>query len=195
METYTQIATRNTGQTLGFTKTINSTTSEDLVTLAEVKSYMGIEHSDDDALIQRLIEMAIDLSERYTGLVLYRRTLTIEYTQYASAVLLPWPPHVSIDAVRTKTLGEETTLTSDEYFITGQDQKTLHLKNAVSYEGLEVDLTTGYGASDLPDAIAIAIMKTALSQYEDRNNVAGVTVSTMPNDAKSILNMFRRRSI
>lgn len=195
METYTQIATRNTGQTLGYTKSINSTTDEDIVTLAEVKSFMSITHTDDDTLINTLLEMAIDLAERYTGLMIYRRTITLEYTQYANAVLLPWPPHVTVSEVRTKTLGEETTLTSDEYFITGQDQKTLHLKNAVSYEGLEVDLTTGYGASGVPDSIKVAIMKTTLSQYEDRNNVSGVTPYSMPNDARSILNLYRRRSI
>ena len=195
METYTQIATRNIGQTLGYTKSINSTTDEDIIDLATAKSYMGITHNDEDTLIGTLIEMAIDLAEHYTGLMLYRITMTLEYTQYASAVLLPWPPHVSVDAVRVKTLGEETTLSADEYFITGQDQKTLNLKNAVSYQGLEVDLTTGYGASAVPPLIKVALLKIILSQYEDRNNVSGVTPYAMPNDAKSLLNNYRRRSI
>lgn len=196
METYTSLATNNRGQTLGYSKTINTTSTDTIITLSETKSYMNIDHNDDDAFINRLINMGIDLAERYMGKMIKRRTLTLEYDQHATSILLPFPPHVSVDAVRTKNLGVETTLTTGEYFVTGQDQKTLNLKFPVRHQGLEVDITTGYGAGSVPDAIIIAVQKIVNSQYEDRQNVAGGTaVTQMPNDAKSILNHFRVRSI
>lgn len=196
METYTSLATNNQGQSLGYSKTINTTSTDTIVALSEAKSFMGIDHSDDDTLIGRLINMSIDIAERYTGSMIKRRTMTLEYDQHASSILLPFPPHVSVDAVRTKVLGVETALASDEFFLTGQDQKVLHLKFPVRYQGLEVDITTGFGATDVPDGIIIALLKIINSQFEDRSNVAGGTIVTkMPNDAKSILNNYRRRSI
>lgn len=84
METYTSLATNNQGQSLGYSKTINTTSSDTIVALSEAKSFMGIDHSDDDTLIGRSINMSIDIAERYTASTIKRRTMTLEYDQHAS---------------------------------------------------------------------------------------------------------------
>lgn len=186
------LSTRDNGNWGGFSKTVRSTVSGDVITLSATKSYMKVDTSDDDTLISTLIEASIDMAERYANLTLRRKEYTFEFVDYGQEILLPYGPHVSVDAVRTKIDGVETTLATADYNVVGQDFKTLLLKGTVSAYQLEVDVTAGYGSASVPDLIKLALYKSVLSHYEDRQDLFAGGVSELPTSSKQLLNVYRR---
>lgn len=186
------LSTRDNGNWGGFSKTVRSTVSGDVITLADTKSFMRVDTADDNTLISTLIEASIDMAERYANITLRRKEYTFEYVDYGREILLPYGPHVSVDAVRTKTDGVETTLSASYYQVVGQDFKTLILDSSVASYQLEVDVTAGYGASSVPDLIKLALYKSVLSHYEDRQDLFAGGVSELPNSSKQLLNIYRR---
>ena len=187
------LSTRDKGNTTGLSHTVNSVTAGDIVTTTEVKSWARISTSDDDALLTILIGAMEEMAEKYMGLSLRTKDITVEYESFGNEVILPYGPHTSVDAVRTKYQGTETTLASGEYYVTGQDFKTLHLIEAFTDQQLEVDLTVGYGAANVPDLIKLAILKGVLSNYEDRQDVVEGGGFVLPNESKKLLDTYRRR--
>lgn len=183
---------RDKGNTSGFTKKVISETAGDIVTLAEAKNFMRISGTDDDTFISLLLESMIDMAEKYAGITLRSKEYTFEFEEYGTSIPLPYYPHVSVDAVRVKSQGVEDTLTSDDYYVTGQDKLVLNIKQPFQGQQLEVDVTAGYGAADVPPLIKLAILKAALSNYEDRqDNIGGTIVAKMPNDSKTLLDQYR----
>lgn len=187
------LSTRDKGNTTGLSHTVNSVTTGDIVTTTEVKSWARISTSDDDALITILIGAMEEMAEKYMGLSLRTKDITVEYESFGNEVILPYGPHTSVDAVRTKYQGAETTLASGEYYVTGQDFKTLHLIEAFTDQQLEVDLTVGYGAANVPDLIKLGLLKAILSNYEDRQDVVEGGGFVLPNESKKLFDRYRRR--
>ena len=187
------LSTRDKGNTTGLSHTVNSVTAGDIVTTTEVKNWARISPSDDDALLTILIGAMEEMAEKYMGLSLRTKDITVEYESFGNEVILPYGPHTSVDAVRTKYQGAETTLASGEDYVTGQDFKTLHLIEAFTDQQLEVDLTVGYGAANVPDLIKLAILKGVLSNYEDRQDVVEGGGFVLPNESKKLFDRYRRR--
>ena len=187
------LSTRDKGNTTGLTYRVTTTTAGDIVTLSTVKSWARVDTSDDDALLTLLIGAMEEMAEKYTGLSFRTKDITVEYESFGNDVILPYGPHTSVDAVRTKYQGAETTLGTGEYFVTGQDFKTLHLIESFTDQQLEVDLTVGYGAANVPDLIKVAILKAVLSNYEDRQDVVEGGGFVLPNESKKLLDAYRRR--
>lgn len=186
------LATRNSGKNVGFTKKVTSETAGDIVTLSEAKSFMRVSTSDDDTLIGTIIEAVIDSSELYTGLSFRTKEMTLEYQEYGQEIILPYGPHVSVDAVRTKYQGEETTVSSDHYWVTGQEFFTLNLSEFFTHQQIEIDVTTGYGAGSVPALIKLAILKATLSNYEDRQDLIEGSANMLPNSSTSLLDKYKR---
>ena len=186
------LATRNPGKNVGFTKKITDNGTGDIITLSEVKSFMRVTTDDDNTLINTIIEAMIDSAERYTGLSFRTKEMTLEYQEYGTEIILPYGPHVSVDAVRTKYEGEETTLSSDAYWVTGQEFFTLNLTEFFTHQQLEIDITTGYGAGSVPALIKLALLKATLSNYEDRQDLIDGNANLLPNSSKKLLDQYKR---
>ena len=187
------LSTRDKGNTTGLTYTVNSVTAGDIVTASLAKQWARVDTSDDDALFTLLIEGVEEMAEKYMGLSLRTKDVTVEYAEFGNEVILPLGPHTSVDAVRTKYQGTETTLGTGEYFVTGQDFKTLHLVESFTDQQLEVDLTVGYGAANVPALIKMGILKAVLSNYEDRQDVVESSGFVLPNESKRLFDRYRRR--
>ena len=187
------LSTRDKGNTTGLTYTVNSVTAGDIVTASLAKQWARVDTSDDDALFTLLIEGVEEMAEKYMGLSLRTKNVTVEYAEFGNEVILPLGPHTSVDEVRTKYQGTETTLASGEYFVTGQDFKTLHLVESFTDQQLEVDLTVGYGAANVPALIKMGILKAVLSNYEDRQDVVESSGFVLPNESKRLFDRYRRR--
>jgi uncharacterized phiE125 gp8 family phage protein len=187
------LSTRDKGNTTGLTYTVNSVTAGDIVTASLAKQWARVDTSDDDALFTLLIEGVEEMAEKYMGLSLRTKDVTVEYAEFGNEVILPLGPHTSVDEVRTKYQGTETTLASGEYFVTGQDFKTLHLVESFTDQQLEVDLTVGYGAANVPALIKMGILKAVLSNYEDRQDVVESSGFVLPNESKRLFDRYRRR--
>jgi len=187
------LSTRDKGNTTGLTYTVNSVTAGDIVTASLAKQWARVDTSDDDALFTLLIAGVEEMAEKYMGLSLRTKDVTVEFAEFGNEVILPLGPHTSVDAVRTKYQGTETTLGAGEYFVTGQDFKTLHLVESFTDQQLEVDLTVGYGAANVPALIKVGLLKAVLSNYEDRQDVVEGGGFVLPNESKELFNRYRRR--
>ena len=187
------LSTRDKGNTTGLTYTVNSVTAGDIVTASLAKQWARVDTSDDDALFTLLIDGVEEMAEKYMGLSLRTKDVTVEFAEFGNEVILPLGPHTSVDAVRTKYQGTETTLGTGEYFVTGQDFKTLHLIESFTDQQLEVDLTVGYGAANVPALIKVGLLKAVLSNYEDRQDVVEGIGFVLPNESKALFDRYRRR--
>ncbi len=177
------------GKTGPFTfSTVDTGTNDstDVLSTADAKAWMRVDTSADDSLIADLVAESIDFIEEQYGFQLIEKTVTIEYEYYGKEVRLPLYPVQSVTSVKAIDQdGTETTLTSDEYYLTGD---TLIIDSVYGWEvpddriRLKVVYVAGY--TSIPSGITLGLKKLVASNYEDRQDVFEGNVSEMPNSSK-----------
>lgn len=155
-------------------------------------------------LLKMLLVTARQWCENYTGLSFGPKTLRAEltYSDYLNRGELPYGPNIEITKV-TDSEGVDVTLDmfrSTSYY--AEWLKGASVSRDVDY-GFEqpflstyytVEYTAGYTAETLPTVAKIAIMKTCLELYNNRENtVIGTIVADLPMDAKALLNPLRSK--
>ena len=153
------------------------------VSLADVKAHLRVDGDDDDLLLQAAI-----VSARYHVETLTRRFL-IEQTWrvYLDAwprkriVRLPPAPLISVDAVTVYDAnGDPQTVDPDDYEVdTAAVPGRVILAAAApaptarAVNGIEIDVTVGYGPSsvDVPAALRQAVLMLVTHWYEHRGAV------------------------
>ena len=101
--------------------------SATLVTLADAKNYLKVDYSEDDALIQSLIDSAIKRLEQYAGSAFSPRTLkVVAYVDFF--IEPPYAPINSITKVEyySDNAWVEAVLDSD-YYILGDTYKKVYM--------------------------------------------------------------------
>ena len=177
------------GKTGPFTfSTVDTGTNDstDVLSTADAKAWMRVDTSADDSLIADLVAESIDFVEEQYGFQLIEKTVTVEYEYYGKEVRLPLYPVQSVTSIKAIDQdGTETTLTSDEYYLTGD---TLIIDSVYGWEvpddriRLKVVYVAGY--SSIPSGITLGLKKLVASNYEDRQDVVEGNVSEMPNSSK-----------
>lgn len=172
LSAYEPIRGYDYGENTGLTVRVKTDNSVLPVSVADFKAYAKVDTTADDALISDILYAVKAQGESHTRLTWFNKTLVAEWESHARSVDLPYGPHVSIVKVETYEDGEYTTLTADEYEVTGEDFRTLTFKTWGA--GLRVEYTAGYGAAstNLPYDLRLGVFKSALSAYEDRQNLA-----------------------
>lgn len=137
------------------------------VSRTDAKNWMRIDYTDDDTLIDNLIEASRVYIEKATGLSLVNKQLKayIECSGENPPVWmidLPYGPLICVDSVKYKeSVNDWQTLTKNEdYEIIG---KKLWVYTAGYYE---VTYQTGY--SDVPEPLIADILTLTTWQYENR---------------------------
>lgn len=181
----------NNGTNSGFSKVATTIETGNIVTVSEAKDFCRITTSDDDTLIQLLIDSAEEMVVNFTSRTLRETSYTYEYKTFAKEITLPYAPHKSVSEVRSKLNGVETVLDSDSYYLSGQEDKTLNIISPI-YGGLEIDLVAGYGVANVPKTIKLAILKTVLTNYENRQDDSMDNTYELANDTKALLKPYRK---
>lgn len=70
-----------------------------VVTLDLAKQNSNIEHSDTDEYLQLLLDAAVEDAENYTGTSILKRNVTMEFSGWARAYVLPHYPLQSITSI------------------------------------------------------------------------------------------------
>jgi len=150
-----------------------------LVTLADAKNYLRVDFSEDDALIQSLIDSAIKRLEQYAGSAFSPRTLkVVAYVDFF--IEPPYAPINTITKVEYYDNSSWVELTLDgDYYILGDVYKKVYM---VSYPQREYRFTYTCGFTTLPDSIYNAILKLVADLYDYR-------ASESPNDKLNELQM------
>lgn len=151
------------------------------VTLAEVKEWLIIDHTDDDTLLTRLISRARAAIENKTKISLVERTIVLTVDLH-SEIKLPHGPVRAISEVifRQGTNSDGTpdneTLTIEDYTTDGAD--FIRLKSAKCGRH-KITYTAGYGVDTgldpdfncpVPDDLKTAILMEIAYRYEHRGD-------------------------
>ena len=164
------------------------------ITLAEAKAQMRVEHDDDDAIIQRLIDAAVAFVDVQN--VLGKAMITQTWAQWMgptqSTVRLMLGPVQSVTAIKYYDIdGALQTATLTDFNIFGTPTKTtVSPKNGFSWpvaqqreDAIKIEYVIGYGdaASDVPQTIRQALMMLVAQWYENRENeLIGTISKTIP---------------
>jgi len=189
------------------------------VTLTELKAHARIDTSADDALAAMLITAARLWAESYTRRAFMTQTwrLSLDAWPESSVVELPRPPLTNVDEITTYDDNDAGTIWGAEnyYVDTGNEPGRLALRAGRTWpvptravKGISIDFTAGYGttASDVPEAIKLAIKQLAAHWYEHRGEavvmgssrhdaVANQTGVNMPLVIQALLDPYTIRSV
>lgn len=168
------------------------------LTASEVKNYLKVDSSDDDALIALLITSARMEAEKYLQMALLPQTIEEYFDNfYHYGLRLSISPLISVTNVKyTPTGGTEQTLSTDLYEThpTAQPPLIIRKENVtfpeVSLQGAKVKVTYQAGfanAASVPAPIKIGMLKTIAAAYQDRQDA----IMTLPTAAMHLYNAYR----
>lgn len=175
-------------------------------TVVEAKSFLRVEHDDDDALIASLIASARGQVEALT-----RRGLI---TQIWRLVLDRWPsdgriaprlaPLRDVTAARIFDAAGNAILIDEERFVVDAAANVIAAPGwslpmpGRAVAGIELDVTVGFGdaASDVPDVLRHAVRTLVAHWYDNRGLVAiGASVAMLPGSVSVMIASYRVLSL
>lgn len=87
------------------TYTVITDVSEEIISLADAKAFMGIDFPDFDSLIPMFIKGAREEAERYTGLSIGSRTIQLGGDWEEENAYMPFAPILSTDETGIQQVG------------------------------------------------------------------------------------------
>ena len=171
------------------------------VTLAEAKTWLHVDHSDDDALIEFLITAAREMVEDRTNLLVARRTMEATFDAFPCVELQLPGPVLSVESVtHVDEDGYEQTLAADEWVLDNPENRPGWL---VPYEAWPFTLGTvnavriryeaGYETPELtPSRIKLVIHLLLRGWYDVRSSIiVGKAPAAIPFGVDSALERLR----
>lgn len=174
-------------------------TSEPL-SLIEAKQWLRIDHDDEDALVEALIQTARDQVEEYTARSLVNRVITLKLDRSEiarPAIWLPYGPVSTITSVTYYTTDDVGTVESaNDYYLAGD--RLVH-EGAWTWErdwaAVTIVYTAGYGAygSAVPSGLTHALRMLLSDLYEVRQSeVVGTIIARSSGNWQSYADPYRQ---
>lgn len=180
------------------------------VSVAEAKSHLVVDHTDDDTYIGTLIDQAVDFCERFTGKKIMSQVWRYGIDCMDSFTLVF--PAYNVTAVNnlviTDSNGTQTTTAAendidDDYYLNKSGapfaMEPINDWPDIRDEGfnnLTIELTQGYtDASDVPDGIKTAILLIVGHLYRNRESVTAIAMSELPLGVKDFLYKHKAYSL
>lgn len=181
------------------------------ISLEELKSWCGIDHDDDNGIVEALIAAAVTLLDGWTGILGSRCLVEQEWRQdfdeFSVCMRLPLFPVISISAVKYRDAeGEEQTVPGGEYshqtdalgsfvrLLTGYRAPTVHREKPAISITYKAGYPTVDGKTTVPPAICDAMLMLIAHWYDNRSAVvvATGTAQALPLGVDRLLAPFRR---
>lgn len=178
-----------------------------LVTKAEAKKHLRVEHSEDDELIGTLIQTAYELAEQLTNQLLQRETVTCYADSFRQCMLIKLGVDATVDSVKyIDTDGSEQTLDATDYDFDGRSYPSrLEIINEPSdvrdrMNSVIVEVTSGFSLDGVasqktPSQFKNAILLIVGHLYENRQDVTAFKAHEIPMSSQYLLNPFRRSTM
>jgi len=173
----------------------------DVVSTADLKAFLRVEHSEEDTLIEAMREAAILHIENITNLRIGDRAVSITYEDVYSKFEIPVGP-VSATGF---TLLYRTSASSSVQLVKDTDYYLDHLRKPAqvslinvpnvydySFYKLNVVATVGYTEATVPAAIVHAIKLLVAHMYELRQpEIVGTITTQVKLGLDALLNPYR----
>ena len=165
-------------------------------TLAELKTYLRVENTLEDALIARLAKTARQQIERITGWALMTQSWQQRVHAWDDgAIHLRIRPAIAVTAVSvTQEDGSEEIIPSASWHLTGNWLSVVGAQPApgVMREGIKVDFTAGHATpADRPEGLRQAVVLLTAHYYERRELVENGTLREVPDSVAALVDPFR----
>jgi len=187
---------------------VSSAPSSEPLTLSDTKSYLRVDHSNDDSLITSLIIASRELVEEHTGRALITQTLNLfldgfnetenplwegvrtgPYLNfYKNYIDLPRSPVASVTSIHTFDDDDNSTLyaTTNYYVNSAREPARIVLRTGSTWptalrvaNAIKVVYVAGYGgAGSVPNPIKQAMLQLVAHMYEQRGDMADVNGET-----------------
>ena len=182
-----------------------------VVSVADAKTYMRVDHSDDDELIEAFIDaVTAQIEGRYGTLGRAIRLQTWDYVLECfpdrcrdQSIELPLPPLIDVITVSyTDAAGDVQTFETGEFevdinSVPGRVRPVnggyWPIANLYQYDAVRIRFLAGYIPEDVPANIKLAIKIMVEDLYENRETVSPQNVNKfdIPMAAERLLNQFR----
>ena len=162
------------------------------IALDDVKLYLRVLHNEEDALIQSLLNAAIDKAEQITGRALSIRTYEL-YRDDSAPFTLPYPPLRAVN--RLEVLDGDNYVPADYDLDDKATPAMIQPKNDASgLNCLRAEFECGY--EQIPDSIKSWIFVQVATLYENRMNIVDGQVAQMPHSfVDHLLDSYRVRQV
>jgi uncharacterized phiE125 gp8 family phage protein len=183
-----------------YTLEITGTANEaSIVSTADLKTFLRVDHSDEDTLIESIRSAAIEYVQNYCNVQLGDVTAVMYLDNFKGTWEIPIGPVRSITSiVYNNTPSTTLTLATSQYYsdlkrkparITTISPPTVHPDTS---NGVQVTMELGYLEAEVPDGLVHAVKLLVAHFYENRNIVVVGTISSeVPNLIHSLLNPYR----
>lgn len=189
------------------------------VTLAEARSWLRVDTTDEDGAIASLISAAREIVEMATRRALVtqswrivmdawpfavaHRSWTLLSTRAAALtgeISLPLAPLQSVAAIRVyDSMGVAQTLPTSSWRLVAAPERARIVFSAAppqptaTVAGIEIDVVAGYGdPQDTPAPLRHAILSLVSYWFDNRGDVATTDAGNLPPRAAALIAPFRR---
>ena len=168
------------------------------VTLAEVKTQLVIEFSDDDALLTDQIDRATDWAEHYLNRPIMSQVITYYFDSFPGVVKLQTTDISSVVVTYDDSDNAEQTLAGANYYLDAvatPSELTVVDSWPDTYDkpnAVRVAVTAGHAtAATVPKSIKAGILMLVGHMYENREGSSDRRVNSVPMGVESFLNTER----
>jgi len=179
--------------------------SVDPITIAEAKTHMRVEHSDDDVLIGELINVAVNYVDATgsLGKAMITQTWCEYYGPHLSTIRLSLGPVQSVSSIQYYDANNnlQTDTLSNYYVIGTKGYMTIYPKSGYTWptvfnreDAIKITYVIGFGdtAASVPSTVKHALKMLVAHYYENRENeLIGVNSKTIPYGIDALLNTER----
>jgi uncharacterized phiE125 gp8 family phage protein len=171
-----------------------------MITTAEAKKHLRIDHRYEDDYIDTLISAAYDFCENYTGRIIRDQSITESLDDFSGDIELKYNPVQSITSI-TYYDSDDVQQSQSTYFLDTRDLRAV-LKPDYNeswpttngdFENIEITYQVGY--STIPYQIEQAVFLIIGSLYEQRENHTNLTINNVPVSAEYLLSPYRILSV
>lgn len=164
----------------------------EVVTLTEAKNYLRVDFSEDDDLIEALINTAQTRLEQYAGIAMTPRTLKV-VAFVDEFIELPYTPTNTISKVEYWDNNAWVEMQVGGYYVLGETTKKVYMTSVFDNE-FRFTYTCGYATT--PQTMKTALLKMVSDLYEYReSSVEATKPSANLMTAYELMKPFKRINV
>lgn len=161
--------------------TLHTNPASEPVTLSEAKSYLRVDSSTEDSLVNLLITAARKSAEEYLRRSLITQSWKLAYDDFiAGDIALPRGPVQSITSVALVDINGSSSAVSASVYSLNAAKTHMVLDGILSAHRVEIIYVAGYGAaSDVPAPLRQGILAHTAEMFDRRSEAAALPASAL----------------